>query len=100
MAQTNFNRSKNDLEFVNRFFIDAQNSSFSAASAISSLRVKIAGFKEDVQAAFSAVGNSKQNLVHYQNLLTNCSFDTNNAQNAKEIAGLQNDIANSDLHSK
>ena len=68
---------------VNKIFIDAQTASFNAASDISVLQLKITSLKEDFQTAFVEVGKAKQNLASYQNLLTNCSFDASNTQNAR-----------------
>lgn len=64
------------------------------------LRVKITGYNDDVQALYKVVGSAKQTLAKYQNDLTNNSFASSNAYNAKDIANMENDIAFSDLRNK
>jgi len=53
-----------------------------------------------VQRALNEVSLAKQNLFNYQDILTNNSFDVSNAQNARDIASMQNDIATSDFNAK
>jgi hypothetical protein len=76
--QSNFDKSKTNLEMVNNIFIDAQSASSNAASAISALQLKIAILKEDCETALISVGRNKHDLVKNQNFLTNCSFETKN----------------------
>ncbi len=49
---------------------------------------------------FTAIGTAKKVLQNYQNNLTDFLFNSSNAHNAKDIANLENDIANSEYNNK
>jgi len=49
---------------------------------------------------FAGVGTAKKMLQNYQNNLTDFLFNSSNAHNAKDIANMENDIANSDYRNK
>jgi predicted nucleic acid-binding Zn-ribbon protein len=49
---------------------------------------------------FAGVGTAKKVLQNYQNNLTDILFNSSNAHNARDIANMENDIANSDYNNK